>query len=181
MKSRILKLNWRYRILFAVLTGLSYSGMLYLFDFFSENKLHSTNSLIFQGIFFAIFFGLGFPYLIEKFGGKFASKLGKNIIPELIENEQIENEGPANLFRGIEGVGGKLFLTNKKLIFKSHKLNIQTGQTNIDYSNIMDIVERKTAKIIDNGIRIKTTDGEEFDFVVNDRESWIEKLNEKIK
>ena len=38
--------------------------------------------------------------------------------------ENIEIEGPANLFRGMEGVGGKLFLTNKKVAFKSHKINI---------------------------------------------------------
>jgi hypothetical protein len=118
--------------------------------------------------------------MLKKFGNKFSSKLGKNIKPELTQNEEIEIEGPANIFRGIEGVGGKLFLTNKKVIFKSHKLNIQKGQTDINYENIAELIKRKTAKLIENAIRIKTNDGKEFDFVVNEREKWIEKLNEKI-
>ena len=62
----------------------------------------------------------------------------------------------------------------------SHKINIQKGQTDILYENITEIVKRKTAKLIDNGIRIKTKDENEFDFAVNEREKWIEKLNEKI-
>jgi len=80
----------------------------------------------------------------------------------------------------MEGVVGKIILTDEKLIFKSHKINIQRGQTDIKYENINKIIERKTAKLIDNGIRIKTKDAKEFNFVVNEREKWIKKLNEKI-
>ena len=174
-------MNWKGRIIFAITSGLGFAMVLYLFDLLGTEKIQTTFGLIFQGVFFGIFFGLGFPYISEKVGGRFASKLGQKISPELSENENIEVEIPANLFRGIEGVGGKLFLTNKKLIFKSHKLNIQTGQTNIDYAEITDVIKRKTAKIANNGIRIKIKSGKEFDFVVNEREKCIEKLNKKIK
>ena len=72
-------------------------------------------------------------------------------------------------------------MTNKKLIFKSHKINIQKRQTNIEYSTIKEVVKRKTAKLVDNGIRIISNNGEEFDFVVNERDLWFEKINERIK
>ena len=49
--------------------------------------------------------GLGFPHVTEKFGTRFTSKIGKNIKPELTQDENIEIEGPANLFRGMKGVG----------------------------------------------------------------------------
>ena len=62
------------------------------------------------------------------------------------------------------------------MIFKSHKINIQKGQTDIEYSTIKEIVKRKTAKLIDNGIRIITDDGKEFDFVVNERDLWFDKI-----
>ncbi len=177
--TKMIKLNWKYRIISAILIGLLYVGILMIFDYFSDEKLYSLNSLIFQGIFFGVFMGLGFPYVTEKFGTRFTSKIGKSIKPELAQDENIEIEGPVNLFRGMEGVGGKMFLTNKKVVFKSHKINIQKGQTDILYEDITEIIKRKTAKLIDNGIRIKTNDGNEFDFVVNEREKWIEKLNEK--
>jgi hypothetical protein len=176
----MIKLSWKYRIITAILTGLLFVGIMCLMDYFLNGDFQSLNSYLFQGIFMGIFIGIGFPYITQKFGTKFTSKLGKNIEPELTQDENIEIEGPANLFRGIEGVGGKIFLTNKKVVFKSHKINIQKGQTDILYENITEIIKRKTAKIIDNGIRIKTNDGNEFDFVVNEREKWIEKLNEKI-
>jgi len=34
--------------------------------------------------------GLGFPYVTEKFGTRFTSKIGKNIKPELTQDENIE-------------------------------------------------------------------------------------------
>lgn len=178
--SKPIKLNWKQRILSAILTAGFYMGLLSLFDYFTEDNLYSINSLIFQGVTFGIFMGIGFPYITEKFGKRFTSTLGKNIQPELSENEAVEIEGPANLFRGVEGVGGKLFLTDKKMIFKAHKINIQKGQTDIPYHIISKITKRKTAKLIDNGLRINTSNGNEYDFVVNDRGLWVEKLNEKL-
>ena len=167
-------------IMGGVVGGVVYASMMAGFDY-SDGQDFKIWKFIFHTSFFGIFMGIGFPYITQKFGSKFISKIGKNIKPELTENENIEIEGPANLFRGLEGVGGKLFITNKKLIFNSHKINIQKGQTDIPFENISEIIKRKTAKLIDNGIRIKTNDGNEFNFVVNEREQWIEKLNQKIK
>lgn len=67
------------------------------------------------------------------------------------------------------------------MIFNSHKINIQRGRTNIEYSNIKEVVKRKTAKLINNGLKVITQSGEEYDFVVNDRDLWFEKLHERIK
>lgn len=178
--NKTIKMSWKYRIIFAIGTGLLYTLVLWTFDSFSEEKLYSINSLIFQGLFFGIFFGIGFPYLGEKFAGKFSKKMGMKIKPELALNEEIEIEGPANLFRGIEGVGGKIFLTNKKMIFKSHHINVQKGQTDIEYSTIKELVKRKTAKLIDNRIRIIMNNGKEYDFVVNERDLWFEKITERL-
>ena len=43
---------------------------------------------------------------------------------ELRQGEQIIKEGKANLQREWETVGGKLYLTNQRLIFEAHKLNV---------------------------------------------------------
>jgi hypothetical protein len=177
--NKMIKMSWKYRVTFAITTAILYTVLLIIFDYFSEEKLYSTNSLIFQGIFFGVFFGIGFPYVSEKFADRFLKTT--KIIPELELDEQIQIEGPASLFRGMEGVGGKIFLTNKKLIFNSHKINIQRGRTNIEYSNIKEVNKRKTAKLINNGLKVITQSGEEYDFVVNDRDLWFEKLHERIK
>ena len=174
------KRNWKFRIFTAFLTGLLFVGIMSLLDYWLDGSFQSIYSYLFQGILFGILMEISLPYITGKLVNKAGSRLGKNIKPELTDNETVEIEGPANLFRGIEGVGGKLFLTNKKVIFKSHKINIQNGQTDIEYNDIAEIIKRKTAKLIDNGIRVKTNEGKEFDFVVNDRDKWIEELNERI-
>ena len=137
--NKMIKLNWKFKIVSAILTGLLFVGIMCLMDYFIAGEFQSLNSYLFQGLFFGIFMGIGFPYVTQKFGTKFTSKIGKNIKPKLTQDE-----------------------------------------TDILYENITEIIKRKTAKIIDNGIRIKTNGGNEFDFVVNEREKWIEKLNEKI-
>lgn len=38
---------------------------------------------------------------------------------------------PANYFRGIEAVGGKIYFYEDRLVFKSHLFNIQRGETEI--------------------------------------------------
>lgn len=177
--NKMIKMNWKYRFYFALTTGFFYTLLLVIFEYFTSEKLHSVYYFIFQGVGFGIFFGIGFPYISEKLAKKFNKNL--TIQPELDTDEEIEIQGPANLFRGIEGVGGKIFLTNKKMIFKSHKINIQKGQTNIPYEEIKEVKKRKTAKLINNGIRINTINGNEYDFVVNEREVWLEKINERCK
>ncbi len=81
--TQMIKLNWKFRIISAVLTGTLFVFILYLFDLFPEEKTQTVKGLIFQGI----FVGIGFPYVSEKFGKIFTSKLGENIKPKLQENE----------------------------------------------------------------------------------------------
>lgn len=99
---------------------------------------------------------------------------------ELHEDEVIEAEGPANLFRKMEGVGGKLFLTNRRLVFNSHKLNIQKGATIIHFSEVESVHPRKTTGIIDNGISVKLKSGEDYKFVINDRNTWLSEIQKRL-
>ena len=63
-----------------------------------------------------------------------------------------------------------------KIIFNAHKYNFQTGETSIDLLKINSIKKRKTARLVGNGLRIKTTENTEFDFVVDQRSEWIDRL-----
>nr|WP_240894672.1 GRAM domain-containing protein [Fodinibius halophilus] len=118
--------------------------------------------------------GVGFPYLLKKI----TPFLVKNVdTPILSEGEKIIIEQKANLFRNWWiATGGKLFLTNRRLIFSAHKYNFQQKETSIDLSKISSIKKRKTARLVDNGLRINTTENTEFDFVVDDRSEWIDRL-----
>src|SRR6476646_9112506 len=59
--------------------------------------------------------------------------------PTLDVGEQVIREGAANMQRGWEAVGGRLFLTNRKLLFQSHRFNIQSGPSEIPLHDIADV------------------------------------------
>jgi hypothetical protein len=168
------KLNWKQRLLIALISGITYGLMMIILNGGFSNENISKG--IYGSLLFSIFFGLGFPFLLEKLAPKLSSKVK---IPELNKNETIIFEEPANLFRNkFIAVGGKLFLTENRLIFNSHKYNFQNGAASITRENIVEIIERKSMGIVDNGLRITTKDNLKYDFVVNHRMELIEKLKD---
>lgn len=169
------KKNWIYSFLTGL--GVAVTCMVVFsimhFIFYDDFRLDLGSYI--QSLFMGITVGVGLPIL-----SNIIAKRVK-IVPLLNEQEQVEVEGPATYRKGKEGVGGKIFLTNKKFIFKSHKLNIQSGQTDIHYSEINTVFNHKTAKFFDNGIRLVTSNGVEHDFVVSDRDVWLAAIEERLE
>ncbi len=169
------KLNKKQIIVLAFSTTFFYALVLYFFNIEDNLKSLAIQALIY-GVSMTLFFVFLFPWMMKKLVGKPMDK----ITPELLENEKVEREIFANLFKGLEAVGGKLFFTNQRFVFKSHSLNIQKGQTSIEFAKIASVSKRKTAKLVDNGIRIITKEGAEYDFVVNDRDNELKKIQQKL-
>jgi len=98
-----------------------------------------------------------------------------------LENEVITKEGPTNLLRGVESVGGKLYLTNQRLIFESHSVNFQTGAT---IFNLVDVKSTKTTwtkflgaiPTFPNGLDVELNDGNLYHFTVYGRRKWKDAL-----
>jgi len=82
--------------------------------------------------------------------------------------------------RGIRADSGKIFLTNKNVIFNARNSNARQDQTNIPFQTINEIQKGRTANLIDDRIRIITNNGKVCDFVVNERDLWFENLNKRI-
>lgn len=92
---------------------------------------------------------------------------------QLFAGETILIESLANLFRGLEGVGGRIKVTNFRVIFEAHALNIQSQPEIIPLNEIVAAGKRNTIGIIPNGIFIRTSDGNEFRFVTWKREQLL--------
>jgi len=96
---------------------------------------------------------------------------------DLHPNETIVHKGAANLQKGIEAVGGKLFLTDQRVVFESHALNVQTGTTEIPLAEIQRVQPCWTKflnliPLIPNSLAIQTRDGSEYKFVLFGRSRW---------
>jgi len=120
--------------------------------------------------------GLLFGWLMGVFS--FSKFVKQTTTIETEPGETILFETQANHFRNIEGVGGMLYLTNRRLIFKSHKLNIQNHQLSINLTDIHKIDSYKVLRIFNTGFFIKTNRNTTEKFVVEQPGEWIKQLAE---
>ncbi|MDN5215134.1 GRAM domain-containing protein [Fulvivirgaceae bacterium BMA12] len=168
-----MNISLKHKVIFSLISGFTFAILNSLTNYFFLDKGFSWGIFSSNLIFFGLFFGLTFLWFMKRQ----TNRLMEKIQIQLKDQEEIKHEGPANLFRGIEGVGGKLLLTDQRLIFKSHKMNIQSGETQLLLDEIKQATPRKTAKLFQNGIQILTNAGENFDFVVYERDNWLAKIN----
>ncbi|MHA0858083.1 GRAM domain-containing protein [Paenibacillus sp. CMAA1364] len=86
----------------------------------------------------------------------------------------IKEKVAANLFRGIEAVGGRLHITNERLIFKPHRINVQTKPLEINIKEIKNIKKTNTLLLVPNGMKVILDNGQEYRFVVGSRTKLID-------
>ncbi len=96
----------------------------------------------------------------------------------LLNGEQTIKESAANMARGAESVGGRLFCTNQRLVFESHAVNIQTGTMVLELAQITSAkpVWTKAFGVLPlapNSFEITLKDGTTHSFVVTGRGDWI--------
>lgn len=172
-------MNKRSRFRVGLSFGIAMAVLFILQNLLTSDK-HTINQIIksiASGLVAGAISGVLFGWLMGLFAkSKFVTETTKIVIGP---DENILFETPANHFKGIESVGGKLYLTNKRLVFKSHKLNIQNHQLSILLTDIENIDRHKTLGLVNNGLSIKTSEGQTEKFVVEQIEKWINHLTEK--
>ena len=138
---------------------------------------HYTSKEIFKAVVSGLIAGLISGFLFGWFTGIFSKSkfVNQTAKIDLDPNETILFHTPANHFKGLEGVGGKLYLTNWRLVFQSHKLNIQNHQLSINLMDIQSVNRYKTLGLVNNGLTIVTTNTTEK-FVVEQVNQWIKQL-----
>ena len=99
---------------------------------------------------------------------------------ELYPNEQILADVGANMFRGIEAVGGRMKITDKRIIFEPHAVNLQKMVAEIPLSQVTDVTPRNTLMIVPNGILVRLKSGVEYKFVVRGRERLIDIIRQHM-
>lgn len=158
--------NWK----IALRAGLPYAVFMIITGAILDDGFTSIRMI--SSILGGIFVGFGFAFSI-KFYGKW---LYKKVIVEMQGGEKLIKESGANHFQGKEGVGGKLVLTDKRLVFKSHKFNIQNHESNFDIQQIEKVQTTKTLGILTNGLTIGLINKIEHRFVVDDTHDWVKEI-----
>lgn len=156
--------------------GIPIMVVFIIFNLFSANvfELFTVLRIVMSGVVTGAVAGILFSFFISIFK---SSKLVHDIDIELDPDEEVVFETDANHFVGAEGVGGKLFLTTNRLVFNSHKINIQSGERSIMLEEIAEIKRYKTLGFINNGISVISNSNRVDRFVVEQPDKWLERLN----
>ena len=136
------------------------------FYFFFEYR----SSMLFSGVFGGFFFGLSMAAFSSYQRRRFAAERPG------FPGEEVIHEGPANHFFHGEGVGGWLYLTSRRLFFRSHRINLQPHETDLLLADISSSTPALTAGIIPNGLSVSTVSGSVERFVVEGRKQWSEAI-----
>ncbi|MGD9803664.1 MAG: hypothetical protein AB7E81_13395 [Hyphomicrobiaceae bacterium] len=116
------------------------------------------------------------------FGGAFAGIAGyffrSKIVPavedlSLEPGERLIHTGYAD--HGLHG--GRFAVTDKRIVFMPHAMNIQRGQQlSLSRSEIATVMPARTLGIVPNGLKVRTRSGAVHRFSVNDRATWLREL-----
>jgi hypothetical protein len=154
----------------AVTFGLPWTIFMIIYNAIIKDGLtiNIILSTLIGGIVAGLLFAVAMQYL--------AKRLLEKIVIDTDENESVIKTGGANHFKGKEAVGGKLILTNKRLIFKSHKYNIQNHQDNFDLKQIDTLRTTKTLKFLENGLTLELLNNTRHKFIVDEPQDWIKSI-----
>ncbi|MTI66299.1 MAG: hypothetical protein FH753_06830 [Firmicutes bacterium] len=104
---------------------------------------------------------------------------------KMLDGEKVIKEGKANRSNFINAQGGKLYLTNKRLVFVGHGKNIGEGTIAVELNEILTYGKAFTFSIflpipIPNAMKVVTQKGKKYKFTVYGRKKWIKEINNKI-
>jgi hypothetical protein len=97
---------------------------------------------------------------------------------KLLESEKQIMEGKANKSRWYGSRGGKLILTNQRLLFVDHGFNIRQGGDVINLKDIMSVDTAITFLLalpipMPTSIKVRTQDGKVSKYIVFKRKGWV--------
>ena len=137
----------------------------FLWFFFGHRSISITSGVL-AGVLFGICMALFASYQRRRFQAERPDFHGEELI----------HEGPANHFFHGEGVGGWLYLTTGRLLFRSHRVNLQPHETDLPLNEISTATPSATAGFIPNGLSISTASGAVERFVVEGRKQWSDAI-----
>lgn len=101
----------------------------------------------------------------------------------LSEGETLLRSGRANMQRGAETVGGKLYLTSERMVFIAHSFSVRSGPSEVPLALIAEVSTAWTKlfgvlPLMPNSLALTLRDGSARSFVVPGRGAWIAAIDE---
>lgn len=146
-----------------------------LADWFMEDEMTWVSNLISSVVFAAI---MTFLFILSN--KRFINDLPKDVSSALADDERVQIEVPAGHISGIVVYGGRLILTDKRLLFFKPGFFQKTRIWTLERESIDHIKPKKTFLIADNGIEITDRYGKTYSFNMQKRDEVLGHLQQAI-
>ncbi|MBK8831341.1 MAG: hypothetical protein IPN60_10875 [Saprospiraceae bacterium] len=128
-----------------------------------------TTTILWASIGRGLFMGISWALIMKWMSGD----PYKHVKLKLESEETVVKEGGANLMTVNKGEGGKLAVTNRRLLFKGQRYDTRDFQFVIEFDKIESIRTHKSWKLLKNELHIAMTDGTTFRFAVDHPVQWL--------
>lgn len=167
----IVQIGKKSQVYASLLTGLIYAVVYCLFRIASKEPIH-VGQLSFQVIFFTLcWYFLFFRWPLKK----------QTDFSTIAEDPTVRFYGAAHYRIKKDTIKGRLYATDKQLIFEPNTTDFVESPWTIDWGNIEQVKMDKIGGTFACGILIYTKGKRSFKFVVNEPQVWIETLQSKIE
>lgn len=128
-----------------------------------------TTTILWASIGRGLFMGISWALIMKWMSGD----PYKHVKLKLESEETVVKEGGANLIPVNKGEGGKLAVTNRRLLFKGQRYDTRDFQFVIEFDKIESIRTHKSWKLLKNELHIAMIDGTTFRFAVDHPVQWL--------
>ena len=128
-----------------------------------------TTTILWASIGRGLFMGISWALIMKWMSGD----PYKHVKLKLESEETVVKEGGTNLIPVNKGEGGKLAVTNRRLLFKGQRYDTRDFQFVIEFDKIESIRTHKSWKLLKNELHIAMTDGTTFRFAVDHPVQWL--------
>ena len=144
-------------------------------DWLMENDTSWLSDLISSMVFAAI---MTFLFILSN--KRFINDLQKDVSSALADDERVQIEVPAGHISGIVVYGGRLILTDKRLLFFKPDFFKKRRMWTLERESIDHIKPKKIFLIADNGIEITDRYGKTYSFNMQKRDEVLGHLQQAI-
>jgi hypothetical protein len=167
--------NKNHKVLIFASFFLVYFLLKSLADWFMEDEMTWVSNLISSVVFAAI---MTFLFILSN--KRFINDLQKDVSSALADDERVQIEVPAGHISGIIVYGGRLILTDKRLLFFKPDFFKKTRIWTLERESIDHIKPKKIFLIADNGIEITDNSGKKYSFNMQKRDEVLSRLLQMI-
>lgn len=117
----------------------------------------------------SLFWALLYAFVLHNFFIKGGEELTKDIKIDLLDaDEEILFSGPSTIKGGFLASGGRLFVTNKRIYFQGHRINLKDVKKESKIEDIQSIEKSNPFFIMDSGIKLYAKNEDKLEFILND-------------